>query len=64
MEDILIGFRGGIFILACLSEGGCGAANLGCSGTSSGGRLDADKVEEPLEQIEGGLGGAICGGFK
>lgn len=65
MEDILIGFGGGIFVLACLSEGGCGAANLGCSGTRSGGRLDADRVEaEPLEQIDGGLGGAICGGFK
>lgn len=64
MEDSLMGFGGGIF-LGCLSEGGCGATNLGCSGIRSGGRLEADKVEaEPLEQLEGGLGGAICGGFK
>lgn len=64
MDDSLTGFGGGIFIFGCLSEGGCGAAYLGCSGTRSEGRLEADKVEEPLEQIDGGLGGAICGGCK
>ena len=65
MEDSLMGFKGGVFIFGCLSEGGCGAAYLGCSGTRSGGRLEADRVEaEPLEQIEGGLGGAICGSCK
>lgn len=65
MEDSLMGFGGGIFIFGCLSEGGCGAAYLGGSGTRSEGRLEADKVEaELLEQIDGGLGGAICGGFK
>lgn len=65
MEDSLMGFGGGIFIFGCRSEGGCGAVYLGCSGMRSEGRLEADKVEaEPLEQTEGGLSGAICGGCK
>lgn len=64
MEDSLMGFGGGTFTFGALSEGGGGggAAYLGCSGTKSEGRLEADKVEEPLEEIEGGLGGAMCGG--
>ena len=51
--------------MCCLSAGGCGGANLGCSGTLSGGGLKTGKDEvEPLEQVDGGFGGAIGGGFK
>lgn len=64
IEDSLMGFGGGVLkVFCCLSEGGCGAANFGCSGTSAGGVLAKDDAE-PLEQVDGGFGGAIGGGFK
>lgn len=66
MEDSLMGFGGGVFaVLSCLSGGGCGGANLGWSGMWSGCALEIGIDDpEPLEQVEGGFGGAIAGGFK
>ena len=66
IEDSLIGFGGGVLkVLCCLSEGGCGAANFGCSGIMAGGGLEMGTDDaEPLEHVDGGFGGAIGGGFK
>lgn len=61
-----MGFGGGVLkVLCCFSEGGCGGANLGCSGTMACGGVEIGMDdEEPLEQVDGGFGGAIGGGFK
>ncbi len=66
IDDSLMGFGGGVLgVLCCLSEGGCGGANFGCSGIFVGGVLAMDMEDaEPLEQVDGGFGGAIGGGFK
>lgn len=66
IEDNLTGFGGGVLkVLFCLSEGGCGGANDGCSGTFAGGGLEIGTDDaEPVEQVDGGFGGAIGGGFK
>lgn len=65
IEDSLMGFAGGVFILFCFSGGGGGGANLGCSGTLRGGGLEIGNGDvEPLKKIEGGFGGATGGGFK
>lgn len=72
MEDSLIGFVGGVFRAfraACLmSVGGCGGANFGgsvISGTVVGGGVEPDKEElEALEEVDGGFGGGISGGFR
>lgn len=66
MEDSLIGFGGGILEVFCsLSFGGCGGANFGRSGTLTGGGLEMGTEDaEPLEQVDGGFGGAIGGGCK
>lgn len=59
-----MGLGGGVLcVLCCFSVGGCGGANLGCSGTLSSGGLHMDDAE-PEEQLDGGLGGAIGGGFN
>lgn len=65
IEDSLMGFGGGVLDLCCFSEGSSGGANFGGSGIGSDGGVEMGKDDvEPLEQIDGGFGGAIGGGFK
>lgn len=59
IDENLMGLGGGIFWtllmgIWAVSAGGCGGVNLGHSGMSSG----------ELEEIWGGFGGAIDGGFN
>lgn len=70
MEDSLIGFVGGVFRAfraACLmSIGGCGGVNFGGSvksGTGVGVEMEKDELEA-LEEVDGGFGGGISGGFR
>lgn len=65
IEDSLMGFGGGFLgVLCCLSEGGCGGAKVGRSGTLAGDGLEMGTDDrELLEQVDGGFGGAIGGGF-
>ena len=56
IEDNLTGFGGGIFGAFCCRSPG---------GTLVGGGVETDKDdEEALEQVDGGLGGAIGGGLR
>lgn len=66
MEDILIGFGGGDLTDLCsFSAGGCGGANLGWSGTTFKGGLHLGmEDDEPVEQMDGGLGGDMGGGLR
>lgn len=63
-EDIRIGFGGGLLKAFCFSVGGCGAAYLGCSGISVANGLEIGTDDEPLDPVDGGLGGDIGGGVK
>lgn len=66
IEDSLMGFTGGaLLVLCCFSLGGGGGANFGCCGTLARGGLGTGTDEpEPEEQVDGGFGGAIGGGFR
>lgn len=57
-EDILIGFGGGLLKVFCFSVGGFGGAYFGRSGTVG---LEIG-TGEPLDPVDGGLGGDIGGG--
>lgn len=60
-----MGFGGGTFtVFCCFSVGGCGGANFGRSGTFAGGTEMGTDDPDPVEQVDGGFGGAIGGGFK
>lgn len=66
IEDIRVGFGGGIFPgFCCFSEGGLGGANLGQSGRS-GIMLGSGVVigGKALEEVDGGFGGVIGGGIS
>lgn len=65
-EDSLMGLGGGVLeFFACFSAGGFGGANDGWSGTVEDGGLEMGIEDtELLEEVDGGFGGAIGGGFK
>lgn len=65
MEEYLAGFGGGTLLgLGCFSCGGCGGANLGCSGITDGSGLEMDIDDaELVEPVDKGLSGAVDGGF-
>lgn len=65
-DDVLTGFGGGALkVLCCLSAGGCAETGGAALETgASGGPETAAEDEEPVELVDGGLGGAIGGGFR